>query len=381
MQTEIKAYEGEDLQELINKAKEELGENIRILYYEEIFETVWWLPFKKKKKFKLFVEKEDKQKLAKETFNFEEILEKVESIVEEKLKTAVPKVIEPPPHIEAKKNIHYEQLKDFTGEALDLIEILLDKGVDIDVAKKVIEPACGLDLETGKMDLNEATFKEAIIKGIKNTISFIGDFNIDENINTFKIIAFVGPTGVGKTTNLFKIASEFILKRDLKVGVISTDTFKVGAIQQARYYANILNIPFFTIGDAKKLRKTLLELADIDIVLIDTVGRSHYDAWKLGEVKEILRGGFDWMEATLTISCNYNPEESLNIVNSFRSYFPVKSLFFTKIDETSKPGLILNLPVITGLPVSYISTGQRAPEDLEVLTPELIASYILGEKR
>jgi len=380
MQTEIKVYEGEDLQQLINKAKQELGENIRVLYYEEIYDTVWWLPFKKKKRFKLFVERENKQKVAEATVDFDEILQKVESIVEEKLKTAVPHVAEPPAYIESKKHIHYEELKEYTGEALDLIELLIDKGVDVEVAKKVLEPACGLDLETGKMDLNEATFKEALIKGIKETINFIGGFNIDKEVNTFKVIAFVGPTGVGKTTNLFKIASEFILKKDLKVGVISTDTFKVGAIQQARYYANILNIPFFTIGDSKKLRKTLLELADIDVVLIDTVGRSHYDSWKLGEIKEILRGGFDWMEATLTISCNYNQEEALNIVNNYRSYFPVKSLFFTKIDETSKPGLLLNLPVKTGLPVSYISTGQRVPEDLEVLTPERMASYILGEK-
>jgi len=382
MQTEIKVYEGEDLQELINKAKQELGDNVRILYYEEFTEKSWWNPFSKKKRYKLFVEKEE-VKPVEPIVKFDEILEKVENIIEEKLKnvsintTSSPSTSQPV----VSEDI-YEQLKEFTGEALDLIELLLEKGVELEVAKEIVQPACGLDLESGKMDLNEATFKEALKKGIEAKIKFVGDFDVSKSENSkFKVITFVGPTGVGKTTNLFKIASDFLLNKKLKIAVISTDTFKVGAIQQARFYANILKIPFFTVGDSKKLRKTLLELADIDVVLIDTVGRSHYDSWKLGEVKEILRGGFDWMEAVLTISCNYNPEEAISVVNNYKAYFPVKSLFFTKIDETSKPGILLNLPVKTGLPVSYISTGQRVPEDIEVLTPENMAEFILGERK
>jgi len=369
---EVKVYEGENLQNLINKAKQELGDNVRILYYEEFFERVWWLPIKKKKRFKLFVEKQEENQAPQIDFN--EIMSKVESIIEEKVKQAYI----PPVEEETVEELT-EDLKEFTGEAIDLIKFLTKKGVEIEVSKEIVKSACGVDIESGKMDLSTSTYEEALIKGIKEKIKFSTDFDIENIGNSFKVISFVGPTGVGKTTNLFKIASNFILNKNLKIGVISTDTFKVGAAQQARFYANILNIPFYTIADSKNLRKTLLELSDMDVVFIDTVGRSHYDAWKLGEIKEILKGGFDWLDCVLTISCNYDYKEAINVINKYKKYFPIKYLLFTKIDETSNPGLLLNIPVKTKLPVSYISTGQKVPEDLRVLTPKLISSYFLEE--
>jgi flagellar biosynthesis protein FlhF len=161
--------------------------------------------------------------------------------------------------------------------------------------------------------------------------------------------------------------------------VISTDTFKVGAIHQARFYANVLNIPFYTLADSKNLRKTLLELSDMDIVLIDTVGRSHYDSWKLAEIKEVLKGGMDWLDSILTISCNYSYEEAINVIKKYKSFFPINYLLFTKIDETSTPGIIINIAVKTQIPLTYISTGQRVPEDIKTLTPKLLASYFLED--
>lgn len=371
---EIKVYEGEDLQNLIDRAKQELGEKVRILYYEEYFERVWWLPLKKKKRYKLFVEKQQEEE-KKPEIDFDEIMEKMESLIEEKIKQTYP--ITEKTDIGIKSDI--EDFKEFTGEALDLIKLLTEKGVQPEVAKKVIESACGLDIESGKMDLNTSTYGEALIKGIEENIKFSVDFNVENKDNNFRVISFVGPTGVGKTTNLFKIASNFILNKNLKVGVISTDTFKVGAIQQARFYANILNIPFYTTADSKNLRETLFKMSDMDFVFIDTVGRSHYDAWKLGEIKEILKGSIDWLDCVLTISCNFNYQEAINVINNYKRYFPIKYILFTKIDETSTPGILLNIPIKTGLPVSYISTGQKVPEDIKILTPKLIASYLLED--
>ncbi len=375
MNDDIKIYEGEDLQKLIYKAKEELGEDIKILHYEEIFERVKWFPIKKKKKFKLFVEKKEIE--TKPEIDFDKLLEKVEAIVEEKIKTSIPEVES------SEKNktsdIDVNQFEEFTGESIDLIKLLIKKDVEPEVAKQIVKSACGIDIDTGKLDLTTSTFEEALIKGFEENIKFYGEFNIKPEENSFKVLSFVGPTGVGKTTNLFKIASDFILNKNLKVGVISTDTFKVGAVQQARFYANILNIPFYTLADSKNLRKTLLELSDMDVVLIDTVGRSHYDSWKLGEIKEILKGGIDWLDSILTISCNYSYNEALNVIKRYKSYFPVKYLLFTKIDETSSPGLIVNIAVKSKIPVTYISTGQRVPEDIKVLTPKLLANYLLEE--
>jgi len=165
----------------------------------------------------------------------------------------------------------------------------------------------------------------------------------------------------------------------MKVAVISTDTFKVGATQQARIYANILNIPFYSASESKKLKSTVSELENYDFILIDTVGRSHYDYWRLGEIKEILGDLSENMHIVLTVSCNFKNEDAFEVVNRYSSFFDIDSLLFTKIDETSKPGLLLNLPVETKIPVSYISTGQRVPEDIKILKPENITSYILGD--
>ncbi len=384
---EINVYEGYDLENLIQKAKHELGEDIKILYYETE-DVKHWIPFKKKKKYKIFIEKEIEQ-FEKETneenqrasdcnssTDVNELISKIETILDQKLKTVMA-----PQAINIKSSSEFEEkisnFDEFTGEAIDLIQFLISKEVEPDVAKVIVKEACGIDLENNKMDLNTSTFKEAIVKGIEKNIKFTGPFDVKKD--NLKVITFVGPTGVGKTTNLFKIASEFVINRNLKVGAISTDTFKVGAVQQARAYANILNIPFHAITDSKNLRKKLLDMPELDVILIDTVGRSHYDYWRLGEIKEILSGGSDWMEVVLAISCNTKNKEAMEIVNRYRTFFPINSLFFTKIDETRDPGILLNLPIKTGIPVSYVSVGQRVPEDIRILTPERIANYLLGE--
>ncbi len=385
----VKILEGENLEALIEKAKASYGNDIEILYYE-VETRSGLLPFKKKKYYRLFFKeadrKEDETKALKEELDTlkallselkEEIKKSPEKSQQEVLSPYVPpadlpshiKSAVPPPSV----NINFHE---FTGDALELLRILESKNVFPDVAREIVEPACGLDLETGKLDLSVPTLKEALEKGIAEKIKFTGRISAE---NKPKIVAFVGPTGVGKTTNLFKIASDLVINQQLKVGVVSIDTFKVGAIQQGRMYANILNIPFFTVSEGRKLKETLANLTDVDVILIDTVGRSHYDYWRLGEIKAILHGSEKEMEVNLVISCNYSNEEAIEVVNRYRSIFPVTALLLTKIDETRKPGILLNLPVKTELSLSYLSTGQRVPEDIKLLTPKKVADYLLGD--
>lgn len=378
---EIKIYEGYDLEKLIQKAKDELGEDIKILHYETVEEKKFFF-FKGKKKYRLFVEPVDEQELAEPVLKFEELLEKVEDLIDKKIRNSLPKYAQGlatpenlPPHIQT-GSVSSNIFNEFTGDALYLVEQLLEKDVLPDVAKKIITEGCGLDIDTNKWDLNTVTIKEAVIKGIKKHIKFTGSF--ENGSDGLQIYAFVGPTGVGKTTNLFKIASQLVIDKKKKVAVISTDTFKVGASHQARTYANILNIPFYSISESKKLKNTVEQLRKFDFILIDTVGRSHYDYWRLGEIKEILSSLEEEIKHVLTVSCNFKNEDAVEVVYKYQTFFPIHSLFFTKIDETLKPGLLLNLPVETNLPVSYLSTGQRVPEDLKVLNPEVMASYLIS---
>ena len=363
----VKVLEGQNLEALIEKAKSEFGEKVDILYYE-VERTREFLPFIRKNRYRLFVREKDGVD-EKEIEELKREIREIKSIVS---RASIPQGFQNPPHI--KKPDIDGKFDRFTGDALDLIAKLMERGVSEEVAGKVVEESCGVDIDSNKLDLNTQTFREALEKSLKKLLKFTGELEREDRQRVF---AFVGPTGVGKTTNLFKLAAKLSLERGARVGVISTDTFKVGAVQQARTYTSILNIPFYTVTDAKKMRETLKNLRDLDFILIDTVGRSHYDYWRIGEIKATLSGGE--FKALLLVSCNMKRREAIEVVNRYRSFFPIHSILFTKIDETAEPGILIDLPVATGLPVSYISTGQRVPEDIKVMSPKLMTDYILGE--
>ena len=385
----VKVFEGTDFEELIEKAKKELGDNVQILYYE--VEKRGFFPFKRKY-YRVFFsvgEPETAEEKREDKSEMEEI-KRVEAEITElkqllsEIKTAVS---EPPPapslpvpeHLEDNAfnvSLNREILLEFAGDAVDLIQLLVKKGVKEEIAVEIVRESCGLDIETEKLDLNAPSFKEALLKGISSKVKFTGEFS--PNKGETVAYAFVGPTGVGKTTNLFKLASKFVIEKDLKVAVITTDTFKVAAVQQVREYAHVLNIPYFVVSDSKKMKEIADNLEGIDVVLIDTVGRSHYDYWRLGEIKVVLSALDIPINYLLVVSCNYETGEAVEVVNRYRSFFPVSALFMTKIDETAKPGNLINLPYVTSLPLSYLSTGQRVPEDLKVLTPELTTELVLG---
>jgi flagellar biosynthesis protein FlhF len=378
----IKIYEGFDLEDLMNKVHQELGDRFKVLYQDKI-KVKTKIPFFKKTKHILIVEPQE------EEVKFDDILEKeiekeeVYSINQQALRNYPLVDYNHQEELEPKKEqkitdneLEEDVIKEFSGKAIDLINLLTKKEVSMNVAKEIVKGGSGLDT-SNKLDLKHFTFRESLIEGLSNTINFKGD--IFESINSKKVVAFLGPTGVGKTTNLFKIASNLVLNKKMKVAVISVDTFKAGAADQARSYSNILGIPFYLLSDPKKIRETVDDLNFVDAILIDTVGRSHYDHWKVGEIKETLKL-LDEIEYMIVLSCNMNTKESINIVNKYQRFFKINYLFFTKIDETVYPGIIPNLAVKTKIPLTYISTGQNVPEDLKVLTPERLASYLLREE-
>jgi Flagellar GTP-binding protein len=397
MEPKIKIFEGYDLNKLMHQIKENLGEEFKILYQSEIKEKTK-IPFLKKTKYILIVEpienkisfedilsenlKEEDEKEEVQVYNpfkaeiRQEIVEKAEPVI----KTTTHNDLNQKLNIKEEyydNNITYREItEEFTGKALDLINLLIQKDVELTVAKEIVRNACGLEMGSNKLDLKHFTYRESLIEGLEKSFIFKGDIFKDSDRR--RVVAFLGPTGVGKTTNLFKVASKLILEENRKVAVVSIDTFKAGAGDQARSYCNILGIPFQILSDPKKLREIVDDLDFVDVILIDTVGRSHYDYWKLGEIKETLRL-IDEIEYMMVVSCNLKNKESYNLIQKYRRFFNINYLFFTKIDETAYPGTILNLAYKTKLPLTYISTGQNVPEDLKIITPERLASYLLME--
>lgn len=191
------------------------------------------------------------------------------------------------------------------------------------------------------------------------------------------IVLFIGPTGVGKTTTLAKIAADFTLNRQNKVGLITADTYRIAAVEQLRTYAEILNVPLNVVYTPEEITDAIKQLSDKDLILIDTAGRSHKNKEHFDELKKlVVSAGAD--ETYLVISCNSN---RMAIKEMLEAYAFIKNykLIFTKLDESPALGAILNARYMTGKSLSYTTSGQSVPDDLEIADTKQLVLNILAK--
>lgn len=188
-------------------------------------------------------------------------------------------------------------------------------------------------------------------------------------------LALVGPTGVGKTTTIAKIASEAILKRNLKVGLINLDSYKVAAFDQLATYAKILNIPFRAAATAEDLKVAIEDFKNLDVVIIDTAGRSQKDTESLREMETLLHS-IPQIQTQLVLSSTNRDTELYDMANRY-SIFRPQGIILSKLDEASVFGSIYNISQKTKLPLIYFTTGQRVPEDIEEATQERTVTLIM----
>jgi flagellar biosynthesis protein FlhF len=189
------------------------------------------------------------------------------------------------------------------------------------------------------------------------------------------ILALVGPTGVGKTTTVAKMASEALLRRNLKVGLINLDSYKVAAFDQLGTYAKILNVPFRSCGTADELRAAIQDFQSLDLVIVDTTGRSQRDPEQLREMQELL-GQVPQLRTQLVLSVTTRDAELYDMANRFSMFRP-QGIIVSKLDEATIYGSIYNVSQKVKLPLLYFTTGQRVPEDIEEASPERVAALIL----
>ncbi len=194
-----------------------------------------------------------------------------------------------------------------------------------------------------------------------------------------KYVVLVGPTGTGKTTTIAKLSAQLLLKRKKKVGLITIDTYRVGAMEQLNTYAGIMNIPLKEASTFEQMRKAVLQYQDQDVVLIDTAGFSHHDREHLQLLNAFLAQVIN-PEIHLVLSTNTDEKELIHISQSF-NLLHYEKLLFTKLDESSYPGTIFNHMVYTGKPISYITTGQKVPEDIELATQAGIINLMFQGKQ
>ena len=189
--------------------------------------------------------------------------------------------------------------------------------------------------------------------------------------------AFVGPTGVGKTTTIAKLSAELSLKRKKKVGIISIDSYRIGAVEQIKTYAAIMGIPCLSAFSRDDLAKALDTMKTQDVILIDTAGQSHRDIKRLKELAELLPEELS-IDTHLVLSATTKPDDMKDAANNFSILHP-KSYVFTKIDETQAHGGLIDQVMALSLPVSYITNGQRVPEDIMAATRKRIVNMLFGK--
>jgi flagellar biosynthesis protein FlhF len=194
-----------------------------------------------------------------------------------------------------------------------------------------------------------------------------------------KVTAFIGATGVGKTTTIAKIAADLVLKYTKKVCLITVDNFRIGAVEQLKTYAEIVDLPLFVATNPIELERLLKDIMDdYDYILLDSTGRSPYDDVSLSDTAEFL-SAVPGVMPVLVISMGANHRELPEVYERYSALEP-EYIIFTKLDETKYFGAIANIAIKKKTPILLLATGQDVPEDMEVPNGKKIAKKLLQEK-
>ena len=245
---------------------------------------------------------------------------------------------------------------------------LVANGLDERLASKVLIKA------KAEGDAKPAKEKMRAMDLMKKIIPFKGEINL--KTDGPKIVAFVGPTGVGKTTTIAKVAADYVIRKNKKVALVSLDTYRLGAVNQLEIYGDIMQLPVEMAEGSEELREIVKRHSDKDLILIDTTGRSHRDKDYSRQLKEIFAmvGGVE-THLVLSITAQEN-----QFVSTYQQFLPlgVDRVLFTKLDEGLSFGSIFNFSVRNRIPLSYFTMGQNVPEDLKIAAPDKVISLIFN---
>lgn len=261
------------------------------------------------------------------------------------------------------KNLLNTVIKNTTKEEKE--DIILEILEELDIDKEFIPEILG-KLEGIKEEARVEKLKEIITSDID-----ISTEDIRGNI------VLVGPTGVGKTTTIAKLAGKLALKENKKVGLITVDTYRIGAVEQLRTYAEIMNIPFKVVINTKDMEDAIVEMKDLDVILIDSTGRSSKNIMQISE----LRAFIDKTNAdniNLVISATTKNKDIKAIVDGYNT-LSYDKIIVTKLDETSSYGSIYNISKRANKPIRFLTIGQNVPDDIKDVSKDNLEKIIFRE--
>jgi flagellar biosynthesis protein FlhF len=248
---------------------------------------------------------------------------------------------------------------------------LIERGV----SRKVAAVLIGAIVKNSDLALmrDQRVFAERLHMEVRKILHGTGGLAV--RAGECRVVALCGATGVGKTTNLAKLAAYFAVRERARVALITADTYRVAAAEQLKVYANIIGLPMRVVHNERDMDEALREFSGHDLVLIDTAGGSQFNLEQINELKNCLRTARPH-ETMLVMSASTPLDDMRNIVANFKCCNPT-SVLFTKIDETRQYGAMLSVLAESGLPMSYLSTGQNVPDDICLASPAVMANLIL----
>ncbi len=248
---------------------------------------------------------------------------------------------------------------------------LVEQEVSVDLSKDIIAK---INKALGQEKISDRRLvKEVLHKTIVKMFRSIDPIEVIPG--KLKKVALIGPTGVGKTTTIAKLAANFALKEKKCVALITADTYRIAAVEQLRTYADIINIPLEVVLSPNEVKRAIVKHSDVDLILIDTAGRSQKNRLQMQELKAYI-DAIEPDETHLVLSVTSNQKTLQDTIDRF-SEISVDKIIFTKLDEAVAAGIILNVISKLDKSLSYITTGQNVPEDIAVTDPNLIADFIV----
>jgi len=225
------------------------------------------------------------------------------------------------------------------------------------------------------VEFHDSTVVQAeLVRMIASELAVTGP--IEATTGQGKVVALVGPTGVGKTTTIAKLAANYRLRENKRVGLITVDTYRIAAVEQLRTYADIIDLPMEIVSTPREMRDAIARMSDLDLILMDTAGRSPRDEVKIQELKSMLAEA-EPDEVHLVLSAVGGARSLASTAERFATV-GTTALLVTKLDEATALGNLLSVTRNCGLPLSYLTDGQNVPDDIQTAEAKGLAKMILG---